>query len=96
MSHPEVPEEARGFLQYVPLVADYIRANRKPSKEELSLLRTFSGDAFERLKTLTYEEILEQSEPFASHPEYGQYVELIRTEQARAWIEDVIARIKTM
>ena len=96
MSAPEIPPEARSFLRYLPMIAEYIRTNRRPSQGELSLLRMFLPDAFRQLRELTYERIVAMVSPYESHPEVGVYVRLVKTEQGRAWIEDVLARIKSM
>ena len=96
MTTPPIPDEARPFVQYLPMLSNFIQSNRKPTRGELSLLRTFAPDAFRRLRGLTYEEIILLSSPFETDPEFGVYVRLVKSEQGRAWITDVLAQIQSM
>ena len=96
VSAPPIPDEAKPFLQYLPMLANFIQSNRRPTRGELSLLRTFAPDAFRRLKALTYEEIVTLASPYETDSEFGVYVRLVKSEQGRAWLADVIAQIQSM
>lgn len=91
-----MPPEAERFVQYIPTIADYIRRDRRPTRGELSLLRMFAPDAWRTLRTLTYEQIVEYASPYESHPEYGVYVALVKSEKGRSWITDVLGQIQKM
>lgn len=91
-----VPAEAKPFLQYLPMLANFIQANRRPTRGELSLLRSFAPDAFRRLKALTYDEIITLSSPYETDAELGVYVRLVKSEQGRAWLTDVLAQVQSM
>jgi hypothetical protein len=96
MATPSVPPEAKPFLQYLPMIANLIQTNRRPSRGELSLLRMFAPDAFRRLKALSYEEVVVLSSPYESDPKLGEYVRLVKSDQGRAWLTDVLAQIHSM
>ena len=96
MASPPIPPEAQPFLQYLPAVAGYIRANRRPSRGELSLLRMFAPGAFQTLRSLTYEEIVAQASPYEADPQFADYVRLVKSDQGRAWITAVLADVRTM
>ena len=96
MASPAVPPEARPFLQYLPTIAEYIRANRRPSRGELSLLRMFAPGAFQTLRALTYEEIVAFASPYEANPQFTEYVRLVKSSQGRAWIAAVLEDIRTM
>lgn len=91
-----MPPEARQFLQYLPTIAEYIRANRRPSRGELSLLRTFAPAAFRGLKALTYEEIVSVASLYETDSELGVYVRLVKSDEGKAWITAVLADVKGM
>jgi len=93
---PTIPDEAKPFVQYLPMLANFIQSNRKPTRGELSLLRTFAPDAFRRLKALTYDEIVTLASPYETDAEFGVYVRLVKSEQGRAWLTDVLAQIQSM
>lgn len=93
---PAVPPEARQFLQYLPTIAEYIRKNRRPSRGELSLLRTFVPQAFGALRTLTYEQIVEFAAPYEVDPQFTEYVRLVKSDQGRAWIVAVLEDVRKM
>lgn len=96
MTTPAVPPEAQPFLQYLPTIAGYIRTNRRPSRGELSLLRMFVPGAFQTLRSLTYEQIVEYVSPWSSDPDLSEYVKLVKSEQGRAWVAAVLEDIRTM
>ena len=96
MASPPIPPEARPFLQYLPTIANYIRANRRPSRGELSLLRMFAPGAFQTLRSLTYEEIVAYTSPYETDPQFADYVRLVKSDQGRAWITAVLADVRTM
>lgn len=60
------------------------------------MLRSFAPDAFRRLKALSYEEIITLSSPYETDPNLGAYVRLVKSEQGRAWLTDVLAQIQSM
>ncbi len=96
MPSSTVPPEAQPFLQYMPMIADWIRKDRRPSRSELSLLRMFAPDAFRSLKVMTYDEIVALATPYETDPEYGEYVRLVKSEQGRRWVTAVLADIRAM
>ncbi|HEV8594935.1 MAG TPA: hypothetical protein VGR51_05335 [Thermoplasmata archaeon] len=96
MATPPVPPEAKPFLQYLPTIAEYIRTNRRPSRGELSLLRTFAPGAFQMLKSLSYEEIVRLASSYETDPKLGVYVRLVKSEQGRAWVTAVLDDVKKM
>jgi len=96
VSAPPIPDEAKPFLQYLPMLANFIQSNRRPTRGELSLLRAFAPDAFRRLKALSYEEIVTLTSPFEADPSFAVYVRLVKSEQGRGWLTDVIAQIQSM
>jgi len=96
VSAPAIPPEAGPFLQYLPMIADYIRKNRRPSRGELSLLRTFVPQAFSALRTLTYEQILEFAAPYEADPQFTEYIRLVKSVQGRAWIIAVLEDVRRM
>jgi len=96
MVTPPVPPEAQSFLQYLPMIAGFIRSNRRPSRGELSLLRTFAPGAFRTLRSLTYEQIVEYASPYEAHPELGGYVQLVKSDRGREWVTAVLVDIQTM
>ena len=96
MTKPPVPPEAQPFLQYLPTLADWIRTGRRPTRGELSLLRTFAPGAFNTVKALTYEEIVALASPYETDPDLGVYVRLVKSEEGRAWMTAVLADVKAM
>lgn len=96
MSTPPVPDEAKPLLQYLPMIANFIQTNRKPTRGELSLLRSFAPDAFRRLRALSYEEIITLTSPYETDPELGVYVRLVKSDQGRLWLTDVLGQIQSM
>jgi len=96
MASPPIPPEAQQFLQYLPTIANYIRANRRPSRGELSLLRMVAPGAFLTLRSLTYEEIVAYASPYETDPQFVDYVRLVKSDQGRAWITAVLADVRTM
>lgn len=96
MTGPPVPPEAQRFLQYLPMLADWIRKNRLPTPGELSLLRMFAPDAFRTVKALTYEQIVAMTSPFEEDPALGEYVKLIKSEQGHAWMTAVLSEVQKM
>lgn len=96
MAAPPVPPETRPFLQYLPTIANYIRANRRPSRGELSLLRMFAPGAFQTLRSLSYEEIVTFTSPYEADPQFAEYVRLVKSDQGRVWITAVLADVRTM
>ena len=91
-----IPDEARPFVQYLPMLSNFIQTNRRPTRGELTLLRMFAPDMFRRLQGLTYEEIITLASPFEEDAEYGVYVRLVKSDPGRAWITDVLAQIKSL
>ena len=96
MPTPPVPPNAQPFLQYLPAFADWIRTGRRPTRMELSMLRTFAPAAFRTVRALTYEEILVLAAPYERDPELGIYVRLIKSDEGRAWMTAVLADVKAM
>lgn len=96
MSTPDVPPEAKPFLQYLPTIAEYIRTNRRPSRGELAMLRAFAPGAFRTLRDLTYEEIVNLASSYETDPDLGVYVRLVMSDQGRAWVAAVLEDIKKM
>jgi len=96
MAAPPIPQDARAFLQYLPTIANYIRANRRPSRGELSLLRVFAPGAFQTLRSLSYEEIVAFASPYEADPQFAEYVRLVNSDQGRAWITAVLEDVRTM
>jgi hypothetical protein len=93
---PPVPDEAKPFLQYLPMLGSFIQSNRRPTRGELTLLQVFAPDAFRRLKSLTYDEIITLASPYEADPEFGVYVRLVKSDQGRAWITDVLTQMHSM
>ena len=96
MTTPPVPPEALPFLQYLPILADWIRKDRRPTRMELSLLRMFAPAAFRTLQTLSYEQIVEMTTPYEADPALGEYVSLVRSDRGRAWMTAVLADVRSM
>lgn len=78
------------------MIADYIRTNRRPSRGELGLLRTFAPGAFRTLRTLTYDQIVEFATPYEGDPKFAEYVRLVKSDSGRAWITAVLEDVRTM
>ena len=96
MTTPPVLPEAQPFLQYLPILADWIRKDRRPTRMELSLLRMFAPAAFRTLQALSYGQIVEMTTPYEADPALGEYVKLVRSEQGRAWMMAVLVDVKAM
>lgn len=96
MGAPAIPDDAKPLLQYLPMIANFIRSDRRPSRGELSMLRSFAPDAFRRLRALSYDEIVGLVSPYESDPELGVYVRLVKSDQGRKWLTDVLALIRAM
>ena len=96
MTAQAIPPDAQPFLQYLPMLADWIRKDRRPTRMELSLLRMFAPDAYRTVQALTYEQIVEMATPFEADASLGEYVRLVKSEQGRAWMTAVLADLRTM
>lgn len=89
-----IPASVRQYLSYLPTIAGYIRTGRPPSPFEISMLRMFAGEAYQALRTLSYEQLAAAIREYANDPQFGGHVQLALSPQGEAWIRDALARIR--
>lgn len=58
------------------------------------MLRMLAGDAYQALRTLSYEQLATLIREYGNDPQYGGYVQLALSPQGEAWIRDALARIR--
>ncbi len=88
-----IPPGAERYIQYLPQIAGYIRSGRPISGIELGLLQGFAPDAYQALRTLTYDELASGIRPYVNDPKFGEYVRLALSAKGEQWIRDTLRKI---
>ena len=88
-----IPIGAERYIQYLPQIAGFIRSGRAISGIEIGLLQGFAPDAYQALRSLTYEELAAGIRPFVNDPKFGEYVRLALSAKGEQWIRDTLRKI---
>jgi hypothetical protein len=88
-----VPPGAERYIQYLPQIAGFTLSGRQISGIELGLLQGFAPDAYQALRSLTYEELAAGIRAYANDPRFGEYVRLALSTKGEQWIRDTLRKI---